>query len=294
MPARIVAAMALLAALLPLSPRVEWREVAETRMQRFDHALATAEPYTSPPIPLGLEATSLGAHWLQTRAPDGLGATVMLRASEDGLAWGEWHAVEGEAARPEGDAERVLGVPAVGLGGRFAQYRVQPAAGAAVQGVSLFALDSASRRRLEPRPALGPRTAAATIKPLGIVGRAQWGADESIRFERSADGGATKLWPEEVTRVEKIVVHHTAGPNVCASPEPWCQRRSVIAINDIYHFHTVGNGWGDIGYNALVGYDGRIYEGATGPSRSARASRSSRRSSARTRSATTPAATASR
>lgn len=38
-----------------------------------------------------------------------------------------------------------------------------------------------------------------------------------------------------------------------------------MAINDVYRYHTLVNGWGDIGYNSLIGYDGRIYEGRHGP-----------------------------
>jgi hypothetical protein len=288
------ALVALAALVVPFRLTLEESWVVETRMRRFDHARrsdfadgrvegglalggtesdgrlflpnAGAGAYTSPPLDLGISASSLGAHW--TRA--GVGSVaLLLRASEDGAAWSEWQALEGEAAEEQGDRRRVLGKLAVGLGGRFAQYRLElradGAAGPSVHGLDLFALDSATGGHRALRPRLATARARATIKPLGIVGRAQWGADESIRFEESAAGTGAKIWPEQVARVERIVVHHTAGPNVCASPEPYCQRRSVIAINDIYHFHTVGNGWGDIGYNSLVGYDGRIYEGRHGP-----------------------------
>jgi len=136
----------------------------------------------------------------------------------------------------------------------------------AIYAVSLFALNSATRpARAAWRVRLVPwREAAAAIKPLGIVSRQQWGADERLRFENTGQAGG-EIWPEEVDAVEKVVVHHTAGPNVCSSPDVYCQRRSVVAINDIYYYHTVVNEWGDIGYNSLVGYDGRIYEGRHGP-----------------------------
>src|SRR5919201_982040 len=234
----VAALLALVGIVLPLRVTLEQSEVVQTRMRRFDHARpsdfadgevegglvrgAEGEPalslpsegvgaYTSGPIDLGMTATSLGAHW--TVARDG-SVAVLLRASDDGERWSDWHQLEGEAA--------------------------------AVHAVALFALDSASQSRTILRPLVSPATAQATIKPLGIVARAQWGADESLRFEKSSGRLGGEIWPEEVARVERIVVHHTAGPNVCASPEAYCQRRSVVAINDIYHFHNVANGWGDI------------------------------------------------
>ncbi|SFI82645.1 golvesin C-terminal-like domain-containing protein [Thermoflavimicrobium dichotomicum] len=53
-----------------------------------------------------------------------------------------------------------------------------------------------------------------------------------------------------------MIVHHTAGPN--NDPDP------AARIRSIYFFHTVTRGWGDIGYNAIIGSDGKIYEGRHG------------------------------
>lgn len=54
-----------------------------------------------------------------------------------------------------------------------------------------------------------------------------------------------------------MVVHHTAGVNVRSSREVYRQRRSVVAISDSYDDYAVVNRWGDIGYNSLIGYEGR-------------------------------------
>lgn len=35
-------------------------------------------------------------------------------------------------------------------------------------------------------------------------------------------------------------------------------------IRGVYRYHAVSRGWGDIGYNYIVGQNGRIYEGRAG------------------------------
>jgi len=286
-----------IAALCPVVPVIERADVVQTQVQRVAHerradfasgqtggrlalvgdadspALALTSPgegtYTSQPVDLALAATSVAAHWTQSRAA-GAAISLALRTSPDGLAWTEWREVEGEGGVAAGDGLTVFSAPAAADGARHLQYRIALASRGpelpAVRAVSLFALDSATAPlRSEVRLRLVPRgRAEATIKPLGIVSRRQWGADEGLRFEARAGQARGELWPEQVQAVEKIVVHHTAGANVCASPEVYCQRRSVIAINDVYYYHAVVNGWGDIGYNSLIGYDGRIYEGRHG------------------------------
>jgi hypothetical protein len=92
-------------------------------------------------------------------------------------------------------------------------------------------------------------SAAAASSAVPVVSRAQWGADENLRYE--ADG--TESWPEEYFPVQKLTVHHTAGRN--ADPDP------AATVRAIYRYHAVDNGWGDIGYQFLVDEAGRVYEG---------------------------------
>ncbi|MEV0089506.1 hypothetical protein AB0H93_42265, partial [Saccharopolyspora sp. NPDC050642] len=40
--------------------------------------------------------------------------------------------------------------------------------------------------------------------------------------------------------------------------------QSAALVRGIYYYHSVTNGWGDIGYNALVDKCGTIFEGRTG------------------------------
>lgn len=95
----------------------------------------------------------------------------------------------------------------------------------------------------------GPIAGAATAP--GVVSRAGWGADETLRFNRRAQ----LVWPPVFQTAQKLVVHHTAGAN----GEMGAPARATIRA--IYYYHAVTEGWGDIGYNFLVDAAGTIYKG---------------------------------
>lgn len=77
---------------------------------------------------------------------------------------------------------------------------------------------------------------------------------ETIRNE----GGHGLVWPIEKTKqVERIILHHTAENNQA-------NKDDLALIRGIYYYHTIVRGWGDIGYNYLVGQRGQIYEGRAG------------------------------
>ncbi len=80
---------------------------------------------------------------------------------------------------------------------------------------------------------------------VNIVSRADWGADESLRF-----------WKSQYTTPTHIVVHHTAGSDGSTDPE--------TVIQAIYFYHAKVLKWGDIGYNYLIDAHGTIYEGRFG------------------------------
>jgi len=72
------------------------------------------------------------------------------------------------------------------------------------------------------------------------------------------ENGRPLVWPIEKTKnVEKIIIHHTADDNRK-------DKDDLSLIRGIYYYHTVVRGWGDIGYNYLVGQRGTIYEGRAG------------------------------
>lgn len=90
-----------------------------------------------------------------------------------------------------------------------------------------------------------PAGAAVTVNP-----RSAWGADESLRFR-----GSNATWPPVFQTVQKLVVHHTAGANGETG------ETAKATIRSIYYYHTVTQGWGDIGYNFLIDAAGVVYKG---------------------------------
>lgn len=224
----------------------------------------------SAPIEVAAGTTALGAHWVVDSAGRSL-VNLSFRYRPDDSQWSKWYPLEVESSNHQKDSQTYTSLLASVAEPRYVQYRVvmdsSSRAPISLSSVKLFILNTS----VQPVDGFvwwfGRAIASATIKPPGIVSRRQWGANESLRFAPDESGVPSKTWPEEIEHLEKIVVHHTAGANICSSPEAYCQRRSVIAINDIYYYHAVVNGWGDIGYNSLIGYDGRIYEGRVGQER---------------------------
>lgn len=99
-----------------------------------------------------------------------------------------------------------------------------------------------------------PRSQIAS-PPLGsdrfavmAISRAEWGADESLRF---GEDGAERF-PVESFPVQSVVVHHSAIP---VSKDP------AAGLRAIYFDHAVNQGLGDVGYHVLIDPGGRIYEG---------------------------------
>lgn len=72
------------------------------------------------------------------------------------------------------------------------------------------------------------------------------------------ENGHPLVWPIEKTKkVERIIIHHTAENNPSSKDD-------LALIRGIYYYHAVVRGWGDIGYNYLIGQRGKIYEGRAG------------------------------
>jgi hypothetical protein len=95
----------------------------------------------------------------------------------------------------------------------------------------------------------GPPVVAAALNEPAVITRAGWGATESLRF----DAGGHEMWPPSYSPVQMFFVHHTDSRN--DDPNP------AATVRSIYYYHTVTQGWGDIGYNFLIDASGHIYEG---------------------------------
>jgi N-acetylmuramoyl-L-alanine amidase/Fibronectin type III domain len=85
---------------------------------------------------------------------------------------------------------------------------------------------------------------AATTQPV-VVPRAGWGADPQYM-----------TWAPAFYPTKKLIVHHTDTSNDYAD-----RAGAESQIRAIYYYHSVTQGWGDIGYNFLIDKFGNVYEG---------------------------------
>jgi hypothetical protein len=132
-----------------------------------------------------------------------------------------------------------------------------------------------------------PNNTFSLNQNFNYISRNEWGADENLRIYKEDNPEAkiiklpsdfyirfapeTKLrkivktnkegekytWPLQYSdKISKIVIHHTATTKNLDNPKK--------AIQDIYYFHTISRGWGDIGYNYIIDKEGNVYEGRYG------------------------------
>lgn len=82
---------------------------------------------------------------------------------------------------------------------------------------------------------------------LKINTRKAWGADES-----------KMTWTPKANKIQGAVIHHTESSN------NYTQDQVAQQIRNIYGYHAVTLGWGDIGYNVIVDKFGGVWEGRAG------------------------------
>src|SRR3954453_12194612 len=176
--------------------------------------------------------------------------SVEIRVRDDGGAWSNW--VEQEDGTPiyVGGADqaqvrapfrprgRLHFVNVSGTSGSLADRLVNSARHAINTAViSVASTPVAQALKLSPKPP--------------VVSRAAWGAD-------LASGGCPPRGPAEYGTVQAAVIHHTVNANEYTPAE------APSIVLGICRFHVYGNGWNDIGYNALVDRYGTLYEGRAG------------------------------
>ena len=113
-----------------------------------------------------------------------------------------------------------------------------------ISDLAVLAMDTDAARGIEDAGVVN-----AAVNQPALITRAGWGANEGYA-ENS--GGYVRFAPS-FNRLQKMIVHHTAGRN--NDPNP------AATIRAIYYNHAVQRGYGDIDYNFLVDAQGRVYEG---------------------------------
>src|SRR5919106_892300 len=173
---------------------------------------------------------------------------VEIRARESGGRWSEW-------------VEQEDGTPIYVDGADEAQVRaaLKPRGRLHFVNVSGTAGGFADRLLVSARRAINtafisvastPVAQALAPKPT-VVSRAAWGADLPT-------GGCPPRGAPEYGSVQAAVIHHTVNANTYTPEE------AAGIVLGICRFHVYGNGWNDIGYNALVDRYGTVYEGRAG------------------------------
>lgn len=209
--------------------------------------VGSAAVYHSPVLETTFAFTHLGLRW--RAAGPGAGALrFAVRTSMDGWDWSPWLPLEPAGVLREGEYYTALArVPRA----TRLQYRVQfpERPGTVLEQLALSYLNPYDGPE---QPASAEALVPAPQFPFPFRSRAEWGADESLRF----DAEGQEIWPRMFVPVKKLVVHHTATTNDYTD--------AAAEVRAIYVYHAKELEWGDIGYNALIGRDGVVYEGRRG------------------------------
>ncbi|MFA5821394.1 MAG: peptidoglycan recognition family protein, partial [Candidatus Gracilibacteria bacterium] len=235
------------------------------------------------------EFTTVGMTWQET-APNETDVDLEARVRQNGT-WTGWLTMEKEPSYQSGDYSEYFATlssnPADAFQYKFTLYN---------NGISKPVIKNVQWTFIRSAPAISYTSNLLATKGAnfalaagdsGVISREQWGANEDYRYlddngtepdlieiddttykqfadelkysrvvEKDSKGNKYK-WPLQYPeKVKKVIIHHTATTSDLENP--------AQAIRDIYYYHAVTRGWGDIGYNYLVDQSGKIYEGRAG------------------------------
>lgn len=204
--------------------------------------------FVSPIYSLPEPFVSLELSW-QAQVPSGALLTIAVRIAGLDGTWSEWIPVVADPHWPRQDTGGwQLAAPLLAAG-TAVQVQVSSERGIDGQGPRLQVVRLTA---VSTPPSEARWMATVDLIDGWIIPRAGWGADESLRFDEKGE----EIWPPRYAPIQKVIVHHTVTRN--NPPDP------AATIRAIYAYHAVTLGWGDIGYNFVVDWQGRVYEGRYG------------------------------
>ncbi len=260
----------------------------------------TMDVFTSPVEKSDFKFTSVGGYWEEI-APEGTHVDAEVRFEVNG-EWSDWIDMEEEADRITIGRIYAMGSTNPATAFQYRYFLFGDGNKVPLVKNAKWTFIKAGEQTVTAKPA--PRPKYSSYQPLStatylalntdtltgdsdVISRAQWGANESYRYvadnnapvqlvqldpefySKYADelkysriveadeNGDKYKWPLQYPeKVEKIIIHHTATTGNLDNP--------AQAIRDIYHYHAITRGWGDIGYNYIIDQQGKIYEGRYG------------------------------
>jgi hypothetical protein len=254
----------------PAGPEVPPDPAAPTGASQLDPAHAVMPPAGLPPaapVATGIAPVSFtpggrdafGVRQARSESPLRLVAvtwvgpapdSVSLRSTDAAGRWGTWTNLDPAGAERDGMAPNDVpgrgGTDPIWVGDRTGvEVRAMRAGQPVTDQVQVVRIDPGVGSNDEAIGSMGSARGPAAPK---YVTRAQWGADESKASWR----------PETTPTVRAVTIHHTSESNDYSPAE------SPAVVRAIFAYHTEKQGWGDIGYNALVDKYGTIFEGRAG------------------------------
>ena len=171
-----------------------------------------------------------------------------IRVRDEGAAWSEWVETHGGDPVYVGGARQAQVRAAFRPRGKLHFVNVSGTAGGLAERLLSDARESINSAFISAASTFVAEAAAPKPK---MVSRAAWGAT-------LAEGGCTPRGPAEYGEVRAGIIHHTVNANEYTRDE------AAGIVLGICRFHVNGNGWNDIGYQALVDRFGRVYKGRAG------------------------------